>query len=159
MPLINSLVLLVLFINKMKMLLRDLNVLSKSAHLQKKQFEFVAMMAQLSCLIIICMISTFISIAGIIRSATSDHSFYFAIISCLISSFDVAINALCMVLHWSFARPYYKAWCNSCHKFLITIYSQSGRNQNKNATDQTKSNGKHKMNVDIAIATRSCSDA
>ena len=124
---LSSLLLLRLFIKKMKQLISDLNVLSNSADLQRKQFQFVSIMAQLSCLITACIVSTLISIIGIVFTAFNS-SFYFAAVSILIGSLDVAINALCMILHWQFAHSCYRKLCGHCHKNLTTMYL----NQNSN---------------------------
>ena len=84
----------------------------------------------------ICMVATIASIIGIVFAAGFD-SYYSNIMGILISRFDIAINALCMVLQWPFARVYYKKLCFDCHVKLTRFYTKDDNcnyNYNENIT-------------------------
>ena len=100
----------------------NINIHQNSKHSstqsQQTKTKFVAIIAKLSCLVF-CSMITLISIALIINSGIHYDMAIPALISMLLTSFDITVNSICLLLYWPFADKIYKHICQSCNKFMI----------------------------------------
>ena len=94
-----------------------------------KQFEFISLVARLSTLVTCCLTMTLISIGLFIFNASvGNHSttpnFGVAAISIFGPSMDVMVNAICLVLHWPYAKSWFKNICTicPCHRYCIRYF-------------------------------------
>lgn len=86
---------------------------------------FVVIMTKLTCVMIFALCSTLISIISVVVNVLSGYLFYTTIVAMLFGGLDIAINALCLILHWGFANSLYKKLCYWCHLRLLAKYQIS----------------------------------
>ena len=125
----SSLLLLKIFSHKVKQILiftnqtdnigTHRNSKHRTSQSQQTKTKFVAIIAKLSCLVFCSMITTIISIILAINSGIHYNMVMPGFISLLLTSFDITVNSLCVLLYWSFADKMYKHICQSCNKFMI----------------------------------------
>ena len=95
--------------------------------------------AKLSVLISIAMIITIVSIISIFIAVVINNSVYVFIFSMLLTSMDITVNSLCLLLQWPFTQNLYQILCKRCQSCMFRLFAHEVEHylQGLQNTDQT----------------------
>ena len=94
-----------------------------SSCFSETQSDLIKVMAKLSCLVSITLFFTILSIILTVYNVGSEAHFA-SILSIVGTSVDMTVNAVCLMLKWSFATNFYRKWCKVCNDVMISKYAK-----------------------------------